>query len=114
MPFLDVEWLADRYGVGVYHFFRDYAVTVESGFVAPPTATFHAPLTVFLNGLGTINHILNEEGMKRRRRKRRRKRKKKKKKKKERTRTTTRTRKCCFYGGKKERKTKIGKQPETR
>ena len=52
------------YGVGVYHFFRDDAVTTETGISTPAAleSSFVAPFGVFLNGLGTVDHIINEEG----------------------------------------------------
>lgn len=52
------------YGIGVYSFFRDHNVTVASGIVAPKSleSSFVAPMTVFLNGYGSINHILNDRG----------------------------------------------------
>ena len=50
------------YGIGVYHFFRDYAITVPTGIVAPSTATFVSPVVVYLNGLGKVNHVLNDKG----------------------------------------------------
>ena len=52
------------WGVGVYSFFRDDAVTVESGIVCPSAleASFVAPLTVFLSGKGGIKHVINDKG----------------------------------------------------
>lgn len=52
------------WGVGVYSFFRDYNVTTESGIVAPAflEASFVAPLTVYLNGNGGLNHVINDKG----------------------------------------------------
>ena len=52
------------YGAGVYHFFRDYPVVVKSAITCPPAleSSFHDPLAVFLNGNGTILHILNDKG----------------------------------------------------
>eukprot|EP00928_Gymnodinium_smaydae_P065649 TRINITY_DN48752_c0_g1_i1.p1 TRINITY_DN48752_c0_g1~~TRINITY_DN48752_c0_g1_i1.p1 ORF type:complete len:603 (-),score=82.03 TRINITY_DN48752_c0_g1_i1:273-2081(-) len=51
-------------GVGVYHYFRDYPVVMRTAIVAPAhlEASFVNPLTVFLNGQGTIQHILNDKG----------------------------------------------------
>ena len=51
------------YGAGVYHFFRDYPVVVESAITCPPAleSSFHDPLAVFLNGNGSILHILNDK-----------------------------------------------------
>jgi len=52
------------YGVGVYSFFRDYNVSVASGIVAPAAleASFVHPLSVFLNGHGGIEHVINGKG----------------------------------------------------
>jgi len=52
------------YGVGVYHFFRDNPVTVNTGIVCPASleASFESPVGVFLNGLGTMSHIINDKG----------------------------------------------------
>jgi len=52
------------YGIGIYHYFRDFAVTVETGVVAPAhlTNNFHQPFSVYLNGSGTMNHIINDQG----------------------------------------------------
>jgi hypothetical protein len=52
-------------GVGVYHFFRDHKVTVKSGIVAPmaPGVQFDSPLSVYLNGKGTVQHVLNDQGL---------------------------------------------------
>ena len=51
------------YGVGVYHFFRDDAVKVPMAIVAPQAAaTFVSPLTVYLNGLGWVGHVYNDQG----------------------------------------------------
>lgn len=54
----------NAYGVGVYHFFRDAKVVVPTGIVAPAAleGNFVSPLAVFLNGNGTILHILNNLG----------------------------------------------------
>ena len=51
-------------GVGVYHFFRDYNVTVATGVVVPPAleASIENTLGIFLNGKGTMSHILNDRG----------------------------------------------------
>ena len=51
-------------GIGVYHFFRDNAVTVKSAIAAPTAleASFVSPLTVFLNGKGTVQHVINDKG----------------------------------------------------
>lgn len=52
------------YGIGVYHFFRDAAVIIDSGIIAPSSleSSFISPLGVYLNGSGVVNHILNEKG----------------------------------------------------
>lgn len=52
------------YGVGVYHYFRDFEVTLPSGIVAPQALedSFVAPFGVFLNGLGQMTHVLNDKG----------------------------------------------------
>ena len=54
----------NAYGVGVYQFFRDHAVTVQSGIQVPDglVSSFVSPFTVFLNGLGTIQHAINNLG----------------------------------------------------
>lgn len=55
-------------GVGVYHYFRDYPVTVDSGIVAPKSnassdgVTFVSPLGVYLSGNGVMNHVMNDDG----------------------------------------------------
>jgi len=52
------------YGVGVYAYFRDHNVTVASGIVCPAAleSSFVAPLSVFLNGNGGIEHVINDKG----------------------------------------------------
>jgi len=52
------------YGVGVYHYFRDHEVTLPSGIVVPEALedSFVAPFGVFLNGLGTMTHVINGKG----------------------------------------------------
>jgi len=54
----------DAYGIGIYHFFRDYPVVVESAIKVPShlESRFLFPLSVYLNGKGTIKHIINELG----------------------------------------------------
>jgi hypothetical protein len=51
-------------GVGVYHYFRDYPVTLPTGIVAPKAleASFVAPFASFLNGLGVMQHVINDKG----------------------------------------------------
>jgi hypothetical protein len=52
------------WGVGVYSFFRDHNVTAKSGIVCPPALekSFVNPLSVFLNGHGGIQHVINDKG----------------------------------------------------
>ena len=52
------------YGIGVYQFFRDNAVTVKTGISTPPAleSSFVHPLAVFLNGKGIMQHIINDKG----------------------------------------------------
>ena len=52
------------YGVGVYSYFRDNAVRVASGITCPPNPNifFKNSLTVFLDGLGDINNVINNTG----------------------------------------------------
>mmetsp|Transcript_52482 Transcript_52482/g.162546 ORF Transcript_52482/g.162546 Transcript_52482/m.162546 type:complete len:654 (-) Transcript_52482:171-2132(-) len=52
------------YGIGVYHFFRDFPVTVQQGIVAPPAleASFVCPLSVYLTGQGRMEHVINDKG----------------------------------------------------
>jgi len=54
------------YGAGIYHYFRDHAVTVKTGISCPSAVehSFKYPLGVFLNGLGTMNYIINNKGQK--------------------------------------------------
>ena len=54
----------DAVGLGVYHYFRDYQVTVEAGVVAPERLVprFVSPLAVYLAGQGTMRHIINAHG----------------------------------------------------
>lgn len=54
----------EAHGVGVYHYFRDYNVTSKSGIVCPPAleSSFISPLSVYLNGGGTVNHVINGNG----------------------------------------------------
>ena len=53
----------EGYGMGVYSYFRDYNVTVESGISTPASgSSIINPLTVFLNGQGEIIHVVNENG----------------------------------------------------
>lgn len=54
----------DAWGVGVYHFFRDAAVTVQQGIKVPAAleARVTSPLSVYLNGNGTMLHVINSDG----------------------------------------------------
>lgn len=54
----------DAYGIGVYSFFRDYDVTVVSGIKAPEVSgvNFTDSISVFLNGNGGIQHVINNDG----------------------------------------------------
>jgi hypothetical protein len=54
----------NSYGAGVYHFFRDYEVTVQTGIKCPASleASFVNPLAVYLDGKGTMLHIVNSHG----------------------------------------------------
>jgi hypothetical protein len=54
----------NAWGVGVYSYFRDYAVTVANGIQTGSSSgvVFVNPLTVFLNGEGQITHIINGKG----------------------------------------------------
>ena len=52
------------WGVGVYTFFRDHNVSVQSGIVCPKELenNFVSPLSVHLNGGGTMHHVINDQG----------------------------------------------------
>ena len=52
------------YGVGAYSFFRDNAVTVESGMEDPkkPGVQMTNNFIKFLNGFGAIRHVVDESG----------------------------------------------------
>jgi len=52
------------YGIGIYHFFRDHRVTVDTAISVPAALVpnFYSPLTVYLNGVGSIKHVINEFG----------------------------------------------------
>jgi hypothetical protein len=54
----------EAHGIGVYHYFRDTVVRVKSAIVCPAAleSSFIAPLAVFLNGLGRVDHVLNMMG----------------------------------------------------
>jgi len=52
-------------GAGVYCYFRDYDVSAQCGFRAPEGEagiSLQHIFTVFLNGKGSIEHVLNEQG----------------------------------------------------
>uniref|UniRef100_A0A0G4HX32 Uncharacterized protein n=1 Tax=Chromera velia CCMP2878 TaxID=1169474 RepID=A0A0G4HX32_9ALVE len=53
----------NAWGVGVYHFFKS-PVEVEFGIVCPSSVeeNFVSPLSVWLNGNGRMQHIINESG----------------------------------------------------
>jgi len=50
------------WGLGVYSFFRDNAVTTANGIISPSTAKYQNSFTCFLSGLGQISHVLNNQG----------------------------------------------------
>ena len=50
------------YGMGVYCYFRDYDVTTPSAIVSPGSSLFINPLSVFLNGQGGIDSVVNGDG----------------------------------------------------
>merc|ERR1711935_577486 len=54
----------NAYGIGVYAYFRDNSVIVESGIKAPESLvkSFVNPFSIFLNGNGAIHHIINGHG----------------------------------------------------
>lgn len=51
-------------GAGVYHYFRDFPVVVNQGIAAPQSSgvKFTSPVSIYLNGLGTIKRVLNNQG----------------------------------------------------
>ena len=51
-------------GIGVYHYMRDYPVVVQSGVVVPDAlvGSFSTVLGTFLNGNGTVKHVINNLG----------------------------------------------------
>ena len=51
-------------GVGVYHYMRDHPVVVQSGVVVPKSleGNFSTVLGTFLNGIGTVKHVINDIG----------------------------------------------------
>eukprot|EP00928_Gymnodinium_smaydae_P028711 TRINITY_DN21835_c0_g3_i1.p1 TRINITY_DN21835_c0_g3~~TRINITY_DN21835_c0_g3_i1.p1 ORF type:complete len:699 (-),score=84.90 TRINITY_DN21835_c0_g3_i1:80-2176(-) len=52
------------YGIGIYHFFRDHAITINTGVIAPSHLEdqFIQPFGVFLNGKGVMTHLINGKG----------------------------------------------------
>ena len=52
------------YGIGVYSFFRDYPVVMDHGIHTPIGSGIHFTnaLSVFLDGQGGIEHVINETG----------------------------------------------------
>ena len=54
----------EAWGIGAYSFFRDFQVNVESGIRTPQRSgiKFTNSLSVFLNGNGGINHVINDQG----------------------------------------------------
>jgi predicted heme/steroid binding protein len=52
----------EAWGVGVYSFFRDFTVNMDSGIKVPKQSSvkFHNSLSVFLTGNGGINHVVND------------------------------------------------------
>jgi len=53
------------FGVGAYSFFAYNNVTVNSGFYAPkkPGIKIQNALTVFLNGMGSLKHVVDDQGV---------------------------------------------------
>jgi len=54
----------NAWGAGVYHYFRDAAVVVDSGISVPAglEKNFVSPLATYLNGTGTLRHVINSKG----------------------------------------------------
>lgn len=54
----------EAWGVGVYSNFIADQVNTPSGIIAPNNAgvKFHNSLTVFLNSMGSIKHVINDQG----------------------------------------------------
>lgn len=52
------------FGVGVYHYFRDHPVHVQSGIAVPAWLlnSVVAPLSVYLSGKGEMQHVINNRG----------------------------------------------------
>lgn len=63
LPFYCTAYiLLDGFGIGVYSYFKDYAVNITSGIVSSSTSVFVNALSVFLNGHGGIDSVLNGKG----------------------------------------------------
>ena len=54
----------NAWGIGVYHFFRDFPVSIPNGIICPTAleSSFINPLGVYLSGQGHMNHIINDKG----------------------------------------------------
>ena len=54
----------NAWGIGVYSFFRDHPVTVNTGIETPTASCIHFTnsLSVFLDGQGQITHVINNTG----------------------------------------------------
>lgn len=52
------------WGIGVYHYFRDFPVVLQTTISTPPhlEQNFFQPVAVYLNGLGAAMHVLNDKG----------------------------------------------------
>ena len=52
------------WGIGVYHFFRDYPVVIPTGISCPSNleASFVNPVGVYLSGQGHMDHVINDKG----------------------------------------------------
>lgn len=52
------------FGIGVYSYFRDHQVEMQSGIVAPvkDSVSFINAVTVFLSGNGQIDHVIDTTG----------------------------------------------------
>lgn len=52
------------YGIGVYQYFRDFAVVANTAMIVPDAlvSSIVNPVAVFLNGKGTIQHVINDLG----------------------------------------------------
>jgi len=54
----------EAWGVGVYSYFRDHEVNMGTGISTPAKSgiKFHSSLSRFLNGFGSIQHVVNSLG----------------------------------------------------